>query len=121
MMFLPDPEYPWKWNWRLEGQPSEYLGFNTVGRGTILHREHLKHFCISASSSFSRDIAIAPLYSGYLEDKTEAGFRGRMNPLIQRYPIVTLLLLGFQVIMRFAQCQMSEIIPFSLAICAVKI
>jgi hypothetical protein len=61
MMFLPDPEYPWKWNWRLDGQPSEYLGFSTVGSGTILHKEHLKHFCISASSSFRRDKAISPL------------------------------------------------------------
>jgi hypothetical protein len=62
MMFLPDPEYPWKWNWRLEGQPSEYLGFSTVGSGTILHKEHLKHFCISPSSSFSRDKAILLLF-----------------------------------------------------------
>src|SRR5512136_1666651 len=54
MMFLPEPEYPWKWYCRLDGQPSEYLGFSTVGSGTILHREHLKHFCISGSSSFSR-------------------------------------------------------------------
>jgi len=62
MMFLPDPEYPWKWNWRLDGQPSEYLGFSTVGSGTILHKEHLKHFCISASSPFSRDKAISLLF-----------------------------------------------------------
>ncbi len=81
-MFLPDPEYPWKWNKRLDGQPSEYLGFNTVGSGTILHREHLKHFCISASSSFSRDKAIVPLYSDYLENKSQVDFCGRMNPLI---------------------------------------
>ena len=82
-MFLPDPEYPWKWNWRLDGQPSEYLGFNTVGSGTILHKEHLKHFCISASSSFSRDKAML-LFFSLLDLKTgDVDLCARTNTLTQ--------------------------------------
>jgi hypothetical protein len=59
-MFLPDPEYPWKWDKWLDGQPSEYLEFRTVGSGTTLHKEHRKHFFISASSSLSRERATLP-------------------------------------------------------------
>jgi hypothetical protein len=55
MMLLPDPEYPWKWYKWLAGQPSAYFGFSTVGSGTILHKEHLMHFCISGSKSLSLD------------------------------------------------------------------
>ena len=50
---LARPKYPWKWYRWLDGQPSAYFEFKTVGKGTILHKEHLKHFCISASSSLS--------------------------------------------------------------------
>jgi len=82
-MFLPDPEYPWKWNWRLDGQPSEYLGFSTVGSGTILHKEHLKHFCISASSSFSRDKTISLLFTLYILKTEEIDLHARMNTLMQ--------------------------------------
>ena len=55
MILLPEPEYPWKWYRWLAGQPSVYFGFTTVGKGTILHREHLMHFSMSGSRSLSLD------------------------------------------------------------------
>ena len=82
-MLLPDPEYPWKWNWRVDGQPSEYFGFNTVGSGTILHKEHLKHFRISASSSFNRDKAMLLLFTPLALKTGDVDLYARTNALTQ--------------------------------------